>query len=87
MTLFTVLTVAFHVLAPAAPAGAPMQLALEAEKEYVYCADGRTTIETWDIAQMHVRYGQDVCLLHEGNINSSAADWMAKNFPTGKCSC
>lgn len=74
-------------LAVPQPVPTPLQFALEAEKEYVYCADGHTTVETWDLEQMHVRYGQDVCLLHEGTINSSARDWMAKNFPTGECTC
>ena len=54
--------------------------ALEAEKHTVYCADRRIEITTWDLAQMQVRRGQNVCAFSSFTSSSSAASFAEKNF-------
>jgi hypothetical protein len=68
-------------------ASRPVQLALEAQKYYVYCIGDETSVEQWDLEQMKVRRGSDVCLLYENTSASSAQTWMDKNFPTHECYC
>jgi hypothetical protein len=65
----------------------PVQLALDVQKYYVYCIGDETSVEQWDLEQMKVRRGSDVCLLYENTSMSSAMDWMDKNFPTHECFC
>lgn len=65
----------------------PVVRVLEAETYKVYCAYRRTTVETWDLEQMKVRYGSDTCLLHTNTSTIGAMKWMARNFPSGTCSC
>ena len=63
--------------------------ALEAEKYTVYCADRRIEIATWDLEQMKVRRGLNVCAFSTFTSSSSAASFAEKNFGgKGKsCSC
>ena len=63
--------------------------ALEAEKHTVYCADRRIEISTWDLAQMQVRRGQNVCAFSSFTSSSSATSFAEKNFGgQGKsCTC
>ncbi|MFT3810759.1 MAG: hypothetical protein QM698_12640 [Micropepsaceae bacterium] len=65
----------------------PVQLALEAQQYYVYCIGDETSVEQWDLEQMKVRRGSDVCLLYQNTSVSSAQAWMDKNFPTHECFC
>lgn len=69
-----------------APAAA---LAQDVEKYTVYCADDRIEISFWDLAQMQVRRGSDVCQFASYTSRSSAMDFAEKNF-SGEgqpCSC
>lgn len=91
MYILTSSVIAFLALAyGVTPVPAPnpaVTYVLEAEKTYVYCAYGHTTIETWNLEQMKVRYGSDTCLLFTETVQTSAEKWMAENFPSGECSC
>lgn len=73
------------VLATLAPAAA----AQEVEKYSVYCADDRIEISFWDLAQMKVRRGSDVCQFASYTSRSSAMDFAEKNFggEGSGCSC
>ena len=42
-----------------------VQLAYDVEKYWVFCINEKTSVEMWDLEQMHVRYGSDVCQLYE----------------------
>ena len=63
--------------------------ALEAERHTVYCADRRIEIATWDLEQMKVRRGSNVCAFSSFTSSSSAMSFAEKNFGgKGKsCSC
>lgn len=63
--------------------------ALEPEKYTVYCADDRIEVSFWDLEQMKVRRGSDVCQFASYTSYSSALDFAQKNFGgEGKsCSC
>ena len=61
--------------------------AQEISKYRVYCINDTVSVEMWDLEQMKVRRGRDVCLLYEDTSSSGARDWMERNFPTGKCYC
>ena len=73
--------------APREQSHAPVQLAYDVQKYYVYCIGDETSVEQWDLEQMKVRRGSDVCLLYENTSMSSAQEWMDKNFPTHECFC
>jgi len=77
------LCLAVSILVPAAC------LAQEVEHYTVYCADDRIEISFWDLAQMKVRRGSDVCQFASYTSRSSAMDFAEKNFGgEGKgCSC
>jgi len=66
----------------------PVQ-ALEAERYTVYCADDRIEVSFWDLEQMKVRRGSDVCQFASYTSYSSALTFAQKNFGgEGKaCSC
>ena len=78
----------FVIFAASAAASFPAQ-ALEAEKHTVYCADRRIEIATWDLEQMKVRRGSNVCAFSSFTSSSSATSFAEKNFGgKGKsCSC
>jgi len=61
--------------------------AQEIQKYWVYCIDGKTSVEMWDLEQMKVRRGSNVCQLYEDTSVSGATDWMNDNFPSGTCRC
>jgi hypothetical protein len=75
------------LLLSAAPASKPARVADNIQHYWVYCIGTTTSVEMWDLEQMKVRRGSDVCLLHESTSMSGAQDWMEKNFPTHACSC
>ena len=70
-----------------APQSKPVQLAYDIAHYWVYCINEKTSVEQWDLQQMKDRSGSDVCMQHEDTSVSGAQDWMAKNFPSGTCSC
>lgn len=74
------------LLAVLAPAAAVAQ---DVEKYTVYCADDRIEISFWDLAQMKVRRGSDVCQFASYTSSSSASDFARKNFggEGQPCSC
>lgn len=55
----------------------------------VYCADDRIEISQFDIEQMRIRRGSDVCQFAQYTSRSSAMSFAEKNFGgEGKdCSC
>ena len=70
----------------AAEMSTPIQIA-QVSQYYVYCIGDTTSVEQWDLEQMKVRRGSDVCLLHTDTSASGAQDGMEKNFPTKACHC
>ncbi|RYE52270.1 MAG: hypothetical protein EOP18_11015 [Rhizobiaceae bacterium] len=64
-------------------------LAQDVEHYTVYCADNRIEISFWDLAQMKVRRGSDVCQFASYTSSSSAMDFARKNFggEGSDCSC
>ena len=64
-------------------------IALDVEHYTVYCADDRIEISYWDLAQMKVRRGSDVCQFQTYTSSSDAARFAQKNFggAGSPCSC
>ena len=60
----------------------PLQQAAAYEVEHynVYCADDRIEISFWDIEQMKVRRGFDVCQFMSYTSYSDAMRFAEKNF-------
>ena len=67
--------------------GKQSRVAEEIAHYWVYCIGTEVSVEMWDLEQMKVRRGSDVCQLHQSTSMSGAMEWMEKNFPTKKCSC
>jgi hypothetical protein len=65
----------FAVLAAHAPAAAQ-----EVERYTVYCADDRIEVSFWDLEQMKVRRGSDVCQFASYTSYSDALEFAEKNF-------
>jgi len=86
MRLSAVLFIVFPLSALLAPAAA---LGQDVEHYTVYCADDRIEISFWDLAQMKVRRGSDVCQFQSYTSSSSASDFARKNFggEGQPCSC
>ena len=63
-------------------ASVPLQqaAAYEVEHYYVYCADDRIEISFWDLEQMKVRRGFDVCQFMSYTSYSDALNFAEKNF-------
>lgn len=63
--------------------------ALEPEKYTVYCADDRIEVSFWDLEQMKVRRGSNVCQFQSYTSYSSALNIAQKNFggEGASCSC
>jgi hypothetical protein len=63
--------------------------ALEPEKYTVYCANDHIEVSFWDIEQMKVRSGSDVCQFQSYTSYSSALNFAQKNFggEGADCSC
>lgn len=74
---------------PAIPVFSQPAAALEVERYYVYCADDRIEVSFWDLEQMMVRRGSDVCQFMSYTSYSSALDFAKKNFggEGSSCSC
>lgn len=74
---------------PAVPVFTPPTAAYEVEHYYVYCADDRIEVSFWDLEQMMVRRGSDVCQFASYTSYSSALDFARKNFggEGSPCSC
>jgi hypothetical protein len=55
-------------------------------KEAAWCVYGKTTVESWDDAQMKVRYGSSACRLGGGD---DARKFLERNFggTNRPCSC
>jgi hypothetical protein len=60
---------------------------LEPQRYTVYCADDRIEVSMWDLAQMHVRRGQDVCQLASYTSSSDADRFATVNFGGEGSSC
>ena len=86
MRIVLAIATALSLLPGVAPAPKP-RVAEDIRHYWVYCIGTTTSVEMWDLAQMKVRRGSDVCVLHESTSMSGAQDWMEKNFPTHTCSC
>ena len=54
--------------------------AVEPEKYTVYCADDRIEVSFWDLEQMKVRRGSNVCQFQSYTSYSSALNFAQKNF-------
>ena len=54
--------------------------AYEVDHYTVYCADDRIEVSMWDLAQMKVRRGSDVCQFASYTSYSSALTFADKNF-------
>lgn len=76
-------------IAMAAIVPSPKAVALEPERYTVYCADERIEVSFWDLEQMKVRRGSDVCPFASYTSYSDALTFAQKNFGgEGKsCSC
>ncbi len=63
--------------------------ALEPEKYTVYCANDHIEVSFWDLEQMKVRNGSDVCQFQSYTSYSSALNFAQKNFggEGADCSC
>ena len=72
-------------------AAVPLQQAAAYEVEHynVYCADDRIEISFWDLEQMKVRNGSNVCQFQSYTSYSSALNFAQKNFggEGADCSC
>lgn len=74
---------------PASMTAIKTATALEPEHYTVYCADDRIEISFWDLAQMKVRRGSDVCQFQSYTSSSDASSFARKNFggEGSPCSC
>lgn len=83
------IAIACTVTGPASLLSAQTAVALDVERYTVYCADDRIEISFWDLEQMKVRRGFDVCQFASYTSYSSAIDFAEKNFggEGADCSC
>jgi hypothetical protein len=83
-TIVLLLSAMVAALVPLQPA-----MALDVEHYTVYCADDRIEISFWDLEQMKVRRGSDVCQFASYTSYSSAIDFADDNFggEGSDCSC
>jgi hypothetical protein len=83
------LAVASGLSVPVVSVSAEPAQAYEVEHYYVYCADDRIEVSFWDLEQMTVRRGSDVCQFMTYTSYSDALKFAEKNFGgEGKpCSC
>ena len=61
--------------------------ALEPDRYTVYCADDRIEVSFWDLEQMKVRRGSNVCQFQSYTSYSSALNFAQKNFGGEGASC
>jgi hypothetical protein len=83
------LTIAGMIAGASSPLALQSAAALDVEHYTVYCADERIEISFWDLEQMKVRRGSDVCQFATYTSYSSAIDFADKNFggEGSPCSC
>ena len=62
-------------------------VALEPDRYTVYCADERIEVSIWDLEQMKVRRGSDVCAFTSYTSYSDALSFAQKNFGGEGKSC
>jgi hypothetical protein len=74
--------IAALIAAAALPAAAQ-----EVARYGAYCINGRMSVEQWDLRQMQVRHGSNVCQFSSATNVSDMQTFIARNFPTGRCSC
>jgi hypothetical protein len=55
-------------------------IAYEIDHYTVYCADDRIEVSMWDLAQMKVRRGSDVCQLAQYTSYSDGLTFAERNF-------
>ncbi|MER9354701.1 hypothetical protein NKI61_15610 [Mesorhizobium sp. M0514] len=74
---------------PAVSSPAQKARALEPEKYTVYCANDHIEVSFWDLEQMKVRNGSDVCQFQSYTSYSSALNFAQNNFggEGASCSC
>ena len=74
---------------PIASLGTQPAQALEPQRYTVYCADDRIEVSMWDLEQMKVRRGSDVCQFTSYTSYSDALRFAAKNFggEGSACTC
>lgn len=74
---------------PLVPSFAIEAAAYEVERYTVYCADDRIEVSFWDLEQMMVRRGSNVCQFMTYTSYGDALKFAEKNFGgEGKpCSC
>jgi len=75
MALSCALSVPAAVSLPSQPA-----VAYEVEHYNVYCADDRIEVSFWDLAQMKVGRGSEVCQFASYTSYSDALTFAQKNF-------
>ncbi|UJW85290.1 hypothetical protein [Devosia sp. SL43] len=54
--------------------------AYEVQRYTVYCADDRIEVSMWDLEQMKVRRGSDICQFASYTSYSSALTFADRNF-------
>jgi hypothetical protein len=83
------MAVACGLSIPAVPVFSGPAAAYEVEHYNVYCANDRIEVSFWDLEQMMVRRGSDVCQFASYTSYSSALDFAKKNFggEGSPCSC
>ena len=75
------------VTLPAIPAFLPSADAQEVQRYTVYCADSRIEVSMWDLEQMKVRRGSNVCQFTSYTSYSDALTFAQKNFGGEGTSC
>lgn len=83
------LAAAVGLTIPAIPVFTQPAAAYDVEHYNVYCADDRIEVSFWDLEQMMVRRGSDVCQFASYTSYSSALNFAQKNFggEGSPCTC
>lgn len=89
LRFLSLLALACGVAAASAWMAPDQARAIEPERYTVYCADDRIEISFWDLEQMKVRRGSDVCQFQSYTSYSDAITFAQKNFggEGTACSC
>lgn len=81
-------SIAAYTLSLAAIVPPPVSArALEPDRYTVYCADNRIEVSIWDMEQMKVRRGSNVCPFTSYTSYSDALTFAKKNFGGEGASC
>lgn len=70
------------ILLPLLPAAAQ-----QVARYGAFCINGRMSVEQWDLQQMQVRHGSNVCQFSSATNVSDMQNFIARNFPNGTCTC